>query len=293
MSVIPLYRTWVQRIKHLWSRLGDTQPHSLRGSVQKHLSLLPLFRYNTRSSHTGEQLLSHKREKEMAPKQTILVVDDQMSVRMLVQDYLTQEGYHVVVASNGKEALYAARHEKPDLILLDIMMPEMGGYDFIRAHRQECNTPIILLTAKLDETDKVLGLELGADDYVTKPFGMRELVARIHAVLRRIDRQDTPADVLHVREITLDKSARTVAVGDVLLSLTPSEFKLLETLMSQPGRAFSRLDLLEALQGIALEGAESTINIHIRNLRAKIEPDPKHPSYIETVFGVGYRLCPE
>jgi len=293
MSVIPLYRTWVQRLKHLWSRLGDTQPHSLRGSVQKHLSLLSLFRYNTRSSHTGEQSLSHKREKEMAPKQTILVVDDQMSVRMLVQDYLTQEGYHVVVASNGKEALYAARHEKPDLILLDIMMPEMGGYDFIRAHRQECNTPIILLTAKLDETDKVLGLELGADDYVTKPFGMRELVARIHAVLRRIDRQDTPADVLHVREITLDKSARTVAVGDVLLSLTPSEFKLLETLMSQPGRAFSRLDLLEALQGIALEGAESTINIHIRNLRAKIEPDPKHPSYIETVFGVGYRLCPE
>lgn len=134
---------------------------------------------------------------------------------------------------------------------------------------------------------------LGADDYVTKPFGMRELVARIHAVLRRIDRQDTPADVLRVREITLDKGARTVAVGDVLLSLTPSEFKLLETLMSQPGRAFSRLDLLEALQGVALEGAESTINIHIRNLRAKIEPDPKHPSYIETVFGVGYRLCSE
>ena len=281
----------MQRIKYLLSRLGGTEPHNHVGSVQKHLSLLNLFGYNTRQSHTAEQVLSNKREKEMSLKQTIMIVDDQMSVRTLVQDYLTQEGYHVVAASNGQEALYAARHEEPDLILLDIMMPEMGGYDFIRAHRQESNTPIILLTAKLDETDKVLGLELGADDYVTKPFGMRELVARIHAVLRRTGRQETPADVLHAGEITLDKSARTVTVGDASLNLTPSEFKLLETLMGHPGRAFSRLDLLEALQGIALEGVESTINVHIRNLRAKIEPDPKNPTYIETVFGVGYRLC--
>jgi two-component system alkaline phosphatase synthesis response regulator PhoP len=226
----------------------------------------------------------------MARKQTILMVDDQMSVRMLVRDYLTEEGYRVVEASNGQEALYAARHEEPDLILLDIMMPEMGGYDFIRAHRQERNTPIILLTARLEETDKVLGLELGADDYVTKPFGMRELVARIHAVLRRTGRQDAEEEILRVGEITLDKSARTVTVAGAPVHLTPSEFTLLETMMAYPGHAFSRLDLLEALQGVALEGVEGTINVHIRNLRRKIEPDPKHPSYIETVFGVGYRL---
>ena len=229
----------------------------------------------------------------MAPKQTILMVDDQLSVRTLVREYLTEEGYRVVTAGNGQEALYAARHEKPDLILLDIMMPEMGGYDFIRVHRQERDTPIILLTAKLEETDKVLGLELGADDYVTKPFGMRELVARIHAVLRRTGRLTAQVDVLRVGAITLDKSARAVTVDGAPVHLTPSEFKLLETLMTHPGHAFSRLDLLEALQGVALEGVESTINIHVRNLRAKIEPDPKHPSYIETVFGVGYRLCSE
>ena len=227
----------------------------------------------------------------MVPKQTILMVDDQMSVRTLVREYLIEEGYRVVVASNGQEALYAARHEKPDLILLDIMMPEMGGYDFIRAHRKEHNTPIIFLTAKLDETDKVLGLELGADDYVTKPFGMRELVSRIHAVLRRAGQQGTRADVLRVGDITLDRNARAVTVAGTPVNLTPSEFKLLETLMADPGRAFSRLDLLEALQGVALEGAESTINVHVRNLRTKIEPDPKNPRYIETVFGVGYRFC--
>ena len=229
----------------------------------------------------------------MAPKQTILMVDDQLSVRTLVREYLTEEGYRVVTASNGQEALYAARHEKPDLILLDIMMPEMGGYDFIRAHRQERNTPIIFLTAKIEEMDKVLGLELGADDYITKPFGMRELVARVRAVLRRTVRQEAEDESLRVGEITLSRSARTVTVAGAPVRLTPSEFTLLETLMAQPGRAFSRLDLLEALQGIALEGVESTVNVHIRNLRGKIEPDPKHPSYIETVFGVGYRLRPD
>ena len=293
MSVISLYHAWVRRIGQRWSRLWATQPRGLRNSLQRYLSLLPFFGYNMGQSRASKQLLLHKKEKETVSKQTILMVDDQMSVRTLVQDYLTQEGYRVVVASNGKEALYAARHEKPDLILLDIMMPEMGGYDFIRVHRQERDTPIILLTAKLEETDKVLGLELGADDYVTKPFGMRELVARIHAVLRRTGRPAAQVDVLRVGAITLDRSARAVTVDGAPVHLTPSEFKLLETLMTHPGHAFSRLDLLEALQGVALEGVESTINIHIRNLRAKIEPDPKHPSYIETVFGVGYRLCSE
>ena len=223
--------------------------------------------------------------------QTILAVDDKASVRTLVREYLTEEGFRVVTAENGRTALYAARHEKPDLILLDIMMPEMGGYEFMRAHRQEADTPIILLTAKLEESDKVLGLELGADDYVTKPFGMRELVARIRAVLRRAGRESPPVEVLRVADVVLDRSRRLVTAAGRKVHLTPTEFDLLAALMSAPGRVFSRSDLLERLQGIAFEGVERTIDVHIRNLRRKIEPDPGAPRYVETVFGVGYRFC--
>jgi DNA-binding response OmpR family regulator len=225
---------------------------------------------------------------------TILVVDDKTSVRTLVRDYLTAENFRVVTASNGRDALYVARDEKPDLILLDIMMPEMTGYEFLRAYRKERNTPVILLTAKLEESDKVLGLELGADDYVTKPFGMRELVARIRAVLRRIG-QDTPNDTQRVRvaDVVLDKSEHIVTVNNRPARLTPSEFELLATLMSAPGHVFSRAALLEKLQGIAFESIERTVDVHIRNLRTKIEPDPSSPRYIETVFGVGYRFRSE
>ncbi len=224
---------------------------------------------------------------------TILVVDDKASVRTLVQEYLTAEGFRVVTADNGRNALFAARQQKPDLILLDIMMPEMDGYEFVRVYRKEQDTPIILLTAKLEETDKVLGLELGADDYVTKPFGMRELVARIRAVLRRSGQEALPAEVLRVADITLDKSNRLVQVGKRSVHLTPSEFDLLAALMSAPGRVFSRDILLEQVQGVAFEGIERTIDVHIRNLRTKIEPDPRQPRYIETVFGVGYRFRPD
>ncbi|MBI5290728.1 MAG: response regulator transcription factor [Chloroflexi bacterium] len=220
---------------------------------------------------------------------TILVVDDKASVRTLVRDYLAEEGFRVVTANNGREALFAARQEKPDLILLDIMMPEMSGYDFIRMHRQERPTPIILLTAKLEETDKVLGLELGADDYVTKPFGMRELVARIRAVLRR-GQETAPAPVLQAADVTLDRESHVVRVGNRPVSLTPSEFDLLAALLAAPGRVFSRSDLLMLLQGSTFEGVERTIDVHIRNLRLKIETDPSNPRYIETVFGVGYRF---
>lgn len=223
---------------------------------------------------------------------TILVVDDKASVRTLVRDYLTQENFRVVTAESGQQALYVARQEKPDLILLDIMMPEMGGYEFIRLYRKEQNTPIILLTARLEEVDKVLGLELGADDYVTKPFGMRELVARINAVLRRVGQEPSPVEVLRVGEIVLDKGSHEVRVGDRMVNLTPSEFDLMAILMAAPGRVFSRLDLLERLQGTTFEGAARTIDVHIRNLRAKLEPDPSAPRYIETVFGVGYRFHP-
>jgi len=221
---------------------------------------------------------------------TILVVDDKANVRTLLREYLSEEGFQVATAENGQEALFVARHEKPDLIILDIMMPEMGGYDFLRAYRKEGDTPVIMLTAKIEESDKVLGLELGADDYVTKPFGMREIVARIRAVLRRTGQSAPPPEVLRGADIVLDKGGHTVMVGGEYVDLTPSEFDLLGVLLTSPGRVFSRLDLLESLQGTAFEGVERTIDVHIRNLRTKIEPDPSQPRYIETVFGVGYRF---
>jgi DNA-binding response OmpR family regulator len=222
---------------------------------------------------------------------TILIADDSVNVRALVKDYLIEKGFHVVTAENGREAIFVARHEKPDLILLDIMMPEMDGYEFIPLYRKESDTPIILLTAKLEESDKVLGLELGADDYVTKPFGMRELLARIRAVLRRMSNDSSRSDVLRVADIILDQDSRYVKVGDRFVNLTPSEFDLLAVLMASPGRAFSRQDLLDQLQASAW--VERTVDVHVRNLRAKIEPDPAKPRYIETVFGVGYRFSPE
>jgi DNA-binding response OmpR family regulator len=223
---------------------------------------------------------------------TILVADDKANIRNLVRDYLEAEGFRVVIAANGREAIYTARAEKPDLILLDIMMPEMSGYDFIKAYRKESGTPIILLTAKLDETDKVLGLELGADDYVTKPFGMKELVARINAVLRRVERPATAPEILSIGGIHLDVESRAVKTFGRPVSLTPSEFDLLHVLMSAPGRVFSRSELLLKLQGTTFEGVERTIDVHIRNLRTKIEQDPSNPQYIQTVFGVGYKFHP-
>ena len=221
---------------------------------------------------------------------TILVADDKAGVRQLVREYLEVEGFRVVLASNGREALMVARQSKPDLILLDIMMPEMSGYDFIRVFRKERDTPVILLTARLDETDKVLGLELGADDYVTKPFGMKELVARINALLRRTGRLSSPGEVLIAGDIRLDRECREVSVGGRPVSLTRSEFDLLDLLMSSPGRVFRRSELLLKLEGSEFENVERTVDVHVSNLRKKIEPDPSKPVYIETVFGVGYRF---
>lgn len=224
---------------------------------------------------------------------TIMVVDDEKRLVSLLEAYLSQEGFHVIKASDGREALFMARQEKPDLIVLDIMMPEMDGYEFMRLHRKERNTPIILLTARVDKDDKVIGLELGADDYVTKPFRPRELLARIRAVLRRRGETEPTAEVLRSSDITLDRESHTVKVGDEYVDLTPSEFDLLATLLSAPGRAFSRLDLLDRIQGTAYEGYERTVDVHIKNLRAKIESDPRSPRYIETVYGVGYRFTRE
>ena len=222
---------------------------------------------------------------------TILVVDDTASLRRMVSSYLTQEGFRVVTAADGQQALQVARQEQPDLIILDLMMPNMGGYEFIRAYTKTGEAPIIVLTAKLEENDKVLGLELGADDYVTKPFSPRELTARVRAQLRRASKDPYEPDLVRAADITLDRNSRAVRVGDRQVELTPSEFDLLATLMSAPGRVFSRLDLLERLQGTAFEGYERTIDVHIRNLRTKVEVDPRHPRYVVTVFGVGYRFA--
>jgi DNA-binding response OmpR family regulator len=225
----------------------------------------------------------------MATK-TILVVDDEKRLVSLVESYLTQEGYRVVTAHNGSEALKVAQNEKPDLIILDVMMPELDGYEFMRKHRSEYNTPIILLTARVDDDEKVIGLEVGADDYMTKPFRPRELVARVRALLRRVGEKEPSAKVVKAADIMLDRDTRTVKVGEDFVDLTPSEFDILGALMTSPGRVYSRLDLLDIIQGIRYEGYERTIDTHVKNLRSKIEKTPRSPKYIETVYGVGYRF---
>ena len=224
----------------------------------------------------------------------ILVVDDNPDIRTMLKTYLTSEGFQVLTAENGQKALFVAREEKPDCIVLDMMMPEMGGSDFIRIHTAESDIPILVLTAKVEETDKVLGLELGADDYMTKPFSLRELSARINALLRRANKGQPKADILRVADITLDINGHMVEIQDEPVELTPSEFDLLATLMTAPGRSFSRAELLESLgESTYLEGYERTVDVHIHNLREKIEPDPADPIYIETVYGAGYRFARE
>lgn len=221
----------------------------------------------------------------------ILVVDDKASVRVLLDEYLTEQGFAVATAVNGRQALFAARHEQPDLILLDLMMPEMDGYQFITHYRREQKAPIIIITAKEEETDAVLGLELGADDYVIKPFRMRELVARIRAVLRRVGKETDPsAAELKVGEISLNTKTHEVLAHGAQVNLTPTEFNILTILMQAPEQVFSRQVLLDKLVDTGYTGLERTINVHIRNLRTKIEQNPAQPVYIETVFGVGYRF---
>jgi len=222
---------------------------------------------------------------------TILVVDDEKRILSLLKAYLEQQGFHVITAVNGQEAIYTARHEKPDLIILDVLMPEMDGYEFMRQHRKERETPIILLTAKVDEDDKVVGLELGADDYVTKPFSPRELTSRVRAVLRRTGQKPPQNEVIRLGGVTLDRDSHLVTLDEEIVDLTPSEFDLLAALMSSPGRTFTRLELLDQIQDTAFAGYARTIDVHIKNLRAKIENNPRHPRYIETVYGVGYRFA--
>jgi DNA-binding response OmpR family regulator len=226
----------------------------------------------------------------MPAQKTILVVDDKANVRQLLDEYLTQQSFRVVTATNGREALYTARQENPDVILLDIMMPEMDGLQFLEHYRREKSVPVIILTARDEETDTVVGLELGADDYVLKPFRVRELVARIRAVLRRAEPIDGARKSLHVGDLLLDESEHTVSARGQAVSLTPTEFNLLALFMRAPGQVFTREQLADQLSEVGYSGLERTLNVHIRNLRSRIEPDPNEPQYIETVFGVGYRL---
>ncbi len=222
--------------------------------------------------------------------QTILVVDDEPQIVRFVRAYLEDAGYRVVTASDGQEALFVARHEKPDLVILDLMMPGMDGWDFIRRYRRERDTPVIVLTARVEETDQVLGLELGADDYVAKPFSPRALVARVRAVLRRVQAGLSPPDVLRGGGVVLDREAHTVIASGREVSLTPTEFNLLEVLMITPGRAFTRAELLDRVLGDEAYVFDRTIDAHVKNLRRKIEPDPARPRHVVTVRGVGYKF---
>ena len=223
--------------------------------------------------------------------ETILVVDDEPKLVKTIQAYLENAGFRVVTASDGQMALTVYRHEKPGLVILDLGLPGMDGLDVARALRRESNVPIIMLTARVDETDKLIGLELGADDYVTKPFSPREVVARVRAVLRRTggEREQAPAPIV-AGDVYVDLERRQATVGGKQVDLTPTEFDLLVVLARHPGRVFSRLELLDRVQGYAFEGYERTVDAHIKNLRSKIEPNPKDPRYVLTVYGVGYRF---
>lgn len=222
--------------------------------------------------------------------QTILVVDDEARIVKLVRDYLERAGFDVLTARDGETALQLARREQPDLIVLDLMLPGMDGLDVCRRLRQESSVPIIMLTARVEEADRIVGLELGADDYVTKPFSPREVVARVRATLRRVSGELGPTTVIRAGDVELDTAAMTATVAGQPVDLTPTEFQLLATLARQPGRIFSREQLLEAIHGVAYDGYDRSVDSHIKNLRRAIEPDPRQPRYIQTVYGVGYRF---
>ena len=223
----------------------------------------------------------------------ILVVDDEPKIVKLARDYLQRQGYQVATAADGPTALAIARREKPALVVLDLNLPGMDGLDVCRALRRDSGVPIIMLTARVEETDRLIGLELGADDYITKPFSPRELVARVRAVLRRA-RGDLQAPYLiRAGDLEIDLAGHRVTRNGEALELSRTEFNLLSVLAQHQGQAFSRAQLLQRLHGVAFDGYERSIDAHIKNLRRKIEPDPGNPSYVETVYGVGYRFAAE
>lgn len=228
--------------------------------------------------------------------QRILVVDDDKQIVRLVQSYLDKAGYSTLTAFDGDDAMHVIRRERPDLIVLDLMLPKHDGYEiakWLRADQALAATPILMLTARIEDGDKILGLELGADDYLTKPFNPREVVARVRAILRRSSTAPVSARILQIRGLRLDADRHNVIIDGSDIETTPTEFAILRTLMENPNHAFTRGELIEKALGYSYEGMERTLDSHIKNLRKKIEDDPSKPRYIETVFGIGYRISDE
>jgi DNA-binding response OmpR family regulator len=222
---------------------------------------------------------------------TVLVVEDEIEIARVVRDYLDNAGFEVIVVGDGGSAIASVRSAKPDLLVLDLGLPGRDGLDVAREIRRWSNTPIVMLTARGDETDRVVGLELGADDYVVKPFSPKELVARIRAVLRRTRAAERGAEVLRAADVVIDTGKLRVTVAGRPVELTPTEFQLLSTLVAEPGRVFTRGRLLDAVHGVAIESYERAIDAHVKNIRRKIEPEPGSPRYLLTVHGVGYRFA--
>ena len=222
---------------------------------------------------------------------TILVVEDEPSIAQIASDYLRHGGFGVITASNGVDALAQARTQRPDLIVLDLGLPRLDGLDVARTLRREGDVPIIMLTARIDEADRLAGLELGADDYVTKPFSPRELVARVRSVLRRVDAAGGGGDVLRRGDLVIDHARMQVSRGGTLIDLTPTEFQIVAALARKPGRILTRAQLLDAVRGDDAEAFDRAIDTHIKNIRRKIEPDSRKPRYILTVYGMGYKFA--
>jgi DNA-binding response OmpR family regulator len=223
--------------------------------------------------------------------QTVLVVDDEPKIARLARDYLEHAGYGVLIAGDGPSAVQAARSRRPDLVILDLGLPGLDGLEVLRSIRATGAMPVVVLTARDTELDKLLGLELGADDYVTKPFSPRELVARVRAVLRRSERAPEVGDRIVVGDLVLDVPRMRATVAERPIELTPTEFSLLATMARHPGRVFTRSQLLDAAHGEAFEAYERAIDAHVKNIRRKLEPEPARPRYLLTVYGVGYRLA--
>jgi DNA-binding response OmpR family regulator len=222
---------------------------------------------------------------------TVLVVEDEIEIARIVRDYLRNAGFEVIVVGDGGSAVASVRSAKPDLLVLDLGLPGRDGLDVAREIRRWSDTPIVMLTARGDETDRIVGLELGADDYVVKPFSPKELVARVRAVLRRSRAAARGDEIVRAGDVEIDTGKMRVSVGGVPVELTPTEFQLLATLAREPGRVFTRSQLLDAVHGVAIESYERAIDAHVKNLRRKIEPTPGNPRYVVTVHGVGYRFA--
>ena len=222
---------------------------------------------------------------------TVLVVEDELEIARVVRDYLRNAGFEVIVVGDGGSAVASVRSAKPDLLVLDLGLPGRDGLDVAREIRRWSDTPIVMLTARGDETDRVVGLEIGADDYVVKPFSPKELVARVRAVLRRTRTAARGDEIVRAGDVEIDTAKMRVSVGDTQVDLTPTEFQLLATLAREPGRVFTRSQLLDAVHGVAIESYERAIDAHVKNIRRKIEPTPGSPRYVVTVHGVGYRFA--